>query len=50
VQYETSRKDGKTKLDTDGKTRPTSTQGVASPRTSKEGKTKGYIKKAQGIK
>jgi hypothetical protein len=41
---------GKRNMDTDGKTRPTSTQGVASPRTSKEGKTKGYIKKAQGIK
>jgi hypothetical protein len=41
---------GKRNMGTDGKTRPTSTQGVASPRTSKERKTKSYIKKPQGIK
>jgi hypothetical protein len=41
---------GKRSMDTDGKTRPPSTQGVASPRTSEVGKTKAYIKKAEGIK
>ena len=44
-----SAKIGSRNIDADGKKHPTSTTGIATPKTSRVAKTSAYVKEAEGI-